>query len=130
MPLHLFLSFPSFQYLAPGPGFSSSSLPSFNRSFILSLRLPTMQFSLRTSTLLAGLIVLLSLHAVDSLFVSIRRPEPQFFTLPLRRIQQRSDIHPQIVRDQIFPTVLNIPIEHFGSSCKCALIAVFVDWQR
>lgn len=62
-----------------------------------------MQFSLRISTLLAGLIILLSLHAVDSLFVSIRRPESQFSTLPLRRIQQRSDIHPQIVRDQ-FPT--------------------------
>ena len=60
-----------------------------------------MQFSLRISTLLAGLIILLSLHAVDSLFVSIRRSESQFFTLPLRRIQQRSDIHPQIVRDQM-----------------------------
>ena len=60
-----------------------------------------MRFSFRISTLLAGLIILLSLHAVDSLSVSIRRPESQFFTLPLNRIQQRSDIHPQIVRDQI-----------------------------
>jgi len=56
-----------------------------------------MQFSLRISTLLAGLIILLSLHAVDSLFVSTRRSESQFFTLPLRSIQQRSDIHPQIL---------------------------------
>jgi hypothetical protein len=70
------------------------------------------------------------LHAVDSLFVSIRRPESQFFTLPLKRIQQRSDIHPQIVRDQI-PNCSEYPQnEQFGSSCKCALIAVFVDWQR
>ena len=67
-----------------------------------------MQFSLRISTLLAGLIILLSLHAVDSLFVSIRRSESQFLTLPLKRIQQR-DIHPQIVSDQFFPTVSKYP---------------------
>lgn len=71
-----------------------------------------MQFSLRIATLFASLVILLSLQAVDSLFVSTRRPESQFFTLPLRRIQQRSDIHPQIVRDQI-PTVL-ISINHFA----------------
>jgi hypothetical protein len=51
------------------------------------------------STLLAGLIILLSLHAVDSLSPS-RRSEPQLFTLPIRPIPRPSNIHPQIVRDQ------------------------------
>jgi len=68
-----------------------------------------MQFSLRIPTLFAGLIILLSLHAVDSLFVPIRRPEPKFFTLPLKRIQQRSDVHPQVVRVQNFPNCSEYP---------------------
>jgi len=48
------------------------------------------------SALLAGLIILLSLHAVDSLSIS-RRSEPQLFTLPLQRIPERTDIHPQML---------------------------------
>jgi hypothetical protein len=58
-------------------------------------------------TLLAGLIILLSLHTVDSLSVS-RRSEPQFFTLPLKPIPQPSNIHPQIVRHQ-FSNFLEYP---------------------
>jgi len=50
------------------------------------------------STLLAGLIVLLSfkLQAVVSLSVS-EKHESKLLTLPLTRVQQRTDIHPQIV---------------------------------
>lgn len=48
------------------------------------------------STLLAGLIIFLSLHAVDSLSPS-RRSEPQLFTLPIRPIPRPSNIHPQIL---------------------------------
>lgn len=54
-----------------------------------------MHLSLRMSTLLTGFIVLLlSLQAVDSLFLSKR--QPQALTLPLTRVKQRTDIHPQI----------------------------------
>lgn len=57
-----------------------------------------MGFLLRMSTLLvAGIIFLLSLQAVDSLSISKRRSESQLLTLPLTRIRQRSDIHPQIL---------------------------------
>ena len=52
------------------------------------------------STLLAGLTFFLSFHAVDSLSVS-RRSEPQLFTVPLKRISEPDNIHPQIVSDQI-----------------------------
>lgn len=54
------------------------------------------------SALLAGLIILLSLQAVDSLSVSSsRRSEPQLFTIPLqRRVTERTDIHPLMVRVQ------------------------------
>lgn len=56
-----------------------------------------MRLSLRMSTLLTGFIVLLlSLQAVDSLSLSKRRP--QALMLPLTRVKQRTDIHPQIVR--------------------------------
>ena len=59
------------------------------------------------SMLLAGLIILLSIHTVDSssLYVS-RRSEPQLFTLPLKRLSRR-DVHPEIVCDH-FPAVRNI----------------------
>ena len=86
------------------------------------------------SALLAGLIILLSLQAVDSLSVSSsRRSEPQLFTIPLqRRVTERTDIHPLMVRVQfsncseyrIYIYIL------FDSFCNCVLIAVFVDWQR
>ena len=90
---------------------------------------PTMRFSLSTPMLSAGLIFLLFLQAVNSLSVSNRGPESQSLTFPLKRIQQRSDIHPQIVRDK-FPIVLNTQNEQFCSSCKCTSIAVFIGWQR
>lgn len=54
-----------------------------------------MQFSLRMSTLLTGLVVMLSLQAVDSLSLSKRRP--QLLTLPLTPVQRRTDVHPQIL---------------------------------
>ncbi|KAF8802550.1 aspartic peptidase A1 [Phlegmacium glaucopus] len=54
-----------------------------------------MQFSRNMSALLTSIIVLLSLQAVESLFIS--KPSPQLVTLPLKPIQQRSDIHPQIL---------------------------------
>ena len=57
-----------------------------------------MRFSLGLPKLLAGIIVLLSLQAVDSLSLLKRRSEAQLITLPLKRIEQRSDLHPQIVR--------------------------------
>lgn len=56
-----------------------------------------MQFSLSMSMLLASMMALIFLQAVESL--SLSKPSPQIFTLPLTPIQQRSDIHPQIVRD-------------------------------
>ena len=101
----------------------------FYHLFFLGLQLPTMQVSLMISTLLAGLTILLSLHAVDSLSAS-RRSEPQLFTLPLKRISQPdNNTHPVIVRDNL-PTVRNIPNEHcLRSVCKIALIAVLFDWQ-
>lgn len=51
------------------------------------------------STLLAGLIILLSLQAVDSLSPP-RRSEPQLLTFPISPIPQPTNIHPQIVSDQ------------------------------
>jgi hypothetical protein len=54
-----------------------------------------MQFSFSLSTLLASIIVLLSFQAVES--SSISKRGSQLFTLPLKSIQQRTDIHPQIL---------------------------------
>jgi len=70
--------------------------PFLNHLFFLNLRLRTMQVLPMISALLAGLIILLSLHAVDSLSVS-RRSEPQLLTLPLHPIPKRTDIHPQML---------------------------------
>jgi hypothetical protein len=56
-----------------------------------------MQFSLRMSTFWASLVILLSLQATHSLSLSISRSKSQFHTLPLKRVEQRSDVHPQIL---------------------------------
>jgi len=56
-----------------------------------------MQFSPRMSTLLAGLVVLLSLWQ-PVLSLAIARPQSQFRTLPLKRVEhRRSGVHPQML---------------------------------
>lgn len=45
----------------------------------------------------ASLAILLSLQAVDALSLSISRFKSPFHTLPLRRVEQRSNVHPQIL---------------------------------
>lgn len=79
------------------------------------------------STLLAGLIILLSLHAVDSL--SPRRSEPRLLTLPIRPIPRPTNIHPQIVRDLFSNCSEYFKLTLLGSFCKWTLIAVLDDWQ-
>ncbi|KAJ7062712.1 acid protease [Mycena amicta] len=56
-----------------------------------------MQLSLPFSTLLAGVLVALSANQVDAFPTAAR---PRMVTLPLKRIDQRSDAHPQIFLQQ------------------------------
>ncbi len=56
-----------------------------------------MNLSLSFCTLLAGLLLILSVHDVDALPISKAKRSSGMITLPLKRLEQRSDIHPQLV---------------------------------
>ncbi|KAF8969251.1 aspartic peptidase A1 [Flammula alnicola] len=57
-----------------------------------------MQLRLSLSTLLAGVLLMLSMQAVESLPLSKR--SPKFVTLPLKRVEQARGLHPQIYLQQ------------------------------
>jgi len=54
-----------------------------------------MQLSLSLSTLLAGVLIMMSTQIVESL--PIIKRNSRFVTMPLKRVEQAGDLHPQIV---------------------------------
>lgn len=55
-----------------------------------------MQLSHSLSTLLAGVLLMLSVQVVDA--APFVERQPNFVTLPLKRVEMARDAHPQIVR--------------------------------
>jgi hypothetical protein len=54
---------------------------------------------LSLSTLLAGVLVMISTQVVESL--PIIKRNSRFVTMPLKRVEQARDLHPQIVGHQV-----------------------------
>jgi hypothetical protein len=57
-----------------------------------------MQLTLPFSTLLAGVLVALCVQDVQAAPLQQQRSAPRMVTLPLKRMETRSPLHPHIVR--------------------------------